>query len=153
MEDMTARLVKLRDDAEDCALISRLANDRKKRELFARLADHLSGLADEVEHAIAEASVADLHSGDNRGCRLGGPGRPGPARGLNPAAGLFPRKRPGAGAGVRRDCVHETSPSACAATCTGRSFRGHFCLEPRYRPPGLLAPSPRNRRSAKLFRL
>ena len=98
MEDMTARLVKLRDDAEDCALISRLANDRKKRELFARLADHLSGLADEVEHAIAEASVADLHSGDNRGCRLGGPGRPGPARGLNPAAGLFPRKRPGAGA-------------------------------------------------------
>ena len=59
MEDMTARLVKLRDDAEDCALISRLANDRKKRELFARLADHLSGLADEVERAIAEASVAE----------------------------------------------------------------------------------------------
>jgi hypothetical protein len=53
MEDMTAHLEKLRIDAEDCALISKLATDLKKRELFARLAEHLGLLASEVERAIA----------------------------------------------------------------------------------------------------
>jgi hypothetical protein len=38
MEDMTAHLEKLRIDAEECALISKLATDMQKRELFARLA-------------------------------------------------------------------------------------------------------------------
>ena len=53
MEDMTARLEKLRIDAEDCALISKLAIDMQKRELFARLAEHLSHLASDVERAMA----------------------------------------------------------------------------------------------------
>ena len=53
MEDMTARLEKLRIGAEDCALISKLAIDLQKRELFARLAAHLSVLASEVERAMA----------------------------------------------------------------------------------------------------
>jgi hypothetical protein len=53
MEDMTAHLEKLRIDAEDCALISKLATDLQKRELFARLAEHLGLLASEVERAIA----------------------------------------------------------------------------------------------------
>jgi hypothetical protein len=44
---------KLRIDAEDCALISKLATDMQKRELFARLAEHLGVLASEVERAMA----------------------------------------------------------------------------------------------------
>jgi hypothetical protein len=53
MQDLMAHLEKLRIDAEDCALISKLATDMQKRELFARLAEHLGALASEVERAIA----------------------------------------------------------------------------------------------------
>jgi hypothetical protein len=60
MEDMKAHLEKLRLDAEDCALISKLATDMQKRELFARLADHLGVLASEVERAL----VAKMAGGD-----------------------------------------------------------------------------------------
>jgi hypothetical protein len=52
MKDMQAHLEKLRADAAECTLISDLATDAKKRELFARLADHLKVLAAEVERAI-----------------------------------------------------------------------------------------------------
>ena len=58
MKDMTAYLEKLRIDAEDCVLISKLATNMQKRELFARLAEHLGVLASEVEHAMA-AKMAD----------------------------------------------------------------------------------------------
>ncbi|MCP3400207.1 hypothetical protein [Bradyrhizobium sp. CCGB20] len=54
MKDMRAQLEKLREEAAECALIRDPATDPKKRELFTRLADHLSVLAAEVEHAIAE---------------------------------------------------------------------------------------------------
>jgi hypothetical protein len=54
MKDMLVHVEKLRTDAAECALIRDLATDVKKRELFARLADHLSMLAGEVERAIAE---------------------------------------------------------------------------------------------------
>jgi hypothetical protein len=60
MKDMRAHLEKLLTDAEECALISKLATDVQKRELFARLADHLTVLAGEVERAIA-AKKADEH--------------------------------------------------------------------------------------------
>jgi hypothetical protein len=52
MKDMTTQLEKLRVDAAECALIRDLATDPKKRELFARLADHLQVLAAEVESAV-----------------------------------------------------------------------------------------------------
>ncbi|MFK4718910.1 hypothetical protein ABIE89_000010 [Bradyrhizobium niftali] len=52
MKDMQAQLEKLRTDA--AALIRDLATDPKKRELFTRLADHLTVLASEVERAIAD---------------------------------------------------------------------------------------------------
>ena len=52
MQDMQAQLEKLRTDAEDCALISKLATDEAKRELFAKLAGHLKMLAADVEAAI-----------------------------------------------------------------------------------------------------
>ena len=53
MKDMQAQLEKLRTDAAECALIRDLATEPKKRELFTKLAAHLSVLADEVERAIA----------------------------------------------------------------------------------------------------
>jgi len=53
MKDMTAHLEKPRVDAAECRLISDLATDPQKRELFARLAEHLGVLASEVERAIA----------------------------------------------------------------------------------------------------
>jgi hypothetical protein len=53
MQDMRVHLEKLRADAAECALIRDLATDIKKRELFARLAEHLSLLASEVEAAIS----------------------------------------------------------------------------------------------------
>ncbi|MBI5264688.1 MAG: hypothetical protein HY852_23070 [Bradyrhizobium sp.] len=52
MKDMQTHLEKLRADAAECALIRDLATDSAKRELFARLAEHLSALASEVERAI-----------------------------------------------------------------------------------------------------
>jgi hypothetical protein len=55
MQDMRAQLEKLRTGAAECALIRDLATDPKKRELFTKLADHLTVLADEVERAIAAA--------------------------------------------------------------------------------------------------
>jgi hypothetical protein len=53
MNDMEAQLEKLRRDA-GCAIVRDLATDQKKRELFTRLANHLSALASEVERAIAK---------------------------------------------------------------------------------------------------
>ncbi|QPF87457.1 hypothetical protein IC762_14700 [Bradyrhizobium genosp. L] len=55
MQDMLSHLEKLRTDAAECALIRDLATDLKKRELFTKLAEHLAGLAAEVEKAIAAA--------------------------------------------------------------------------------------------------
>jgi hypothetical protein len=59
MQDMEAHLEKLLNDAEECALISKLATDMAKRELFARLAEHLKMLAGEVERAIRERKEAE----------------------------------------------------------------------------------------------
>lgn len=59
MHDLTARLAKLRDDADDCILISRLATEPHKRELFAKLAEHLATLALDVERAINDISTND----------------------------------------------------------------------------------------------
>jgi hypothetical protein len=53
MQDLRTHLEKLRADAAECALIRDLATDPQKRELFTRLAAHLSRLAGEVEAAIA----------------------------------------------------------------------------------------------------
>ncbi|WP_426409255.1 hypothetical protein [Bradyrhizobium ganzhouense] len=54
MQDMLARLEKLRTDAAECALIRDLATDPAKRALFDRLASQLTSLADQVEMAMQE---------------------------------------------------------------------------------------------------
>ena len=55
MKDFQASLETLRRDATEAALIRDLATDRKKREMFDRLARPLYQLADEVEQAMAKA--------------------------------------------------------------------------------------------------
>jgi hypothetical protein len=59
MQNMKAHLEKLLTDAEECALISKLATDMRKRELFANLAAHLKVLADQVQAAIREREAGD----------------------------------------------------------------------------------------------
>ncbi|MGY3527729.1 hypothetical protein ACVILK_000478 [Bradyrhizobium embrapense] len=54
MRDMQAHLEKLRVEAEECELISKLATDATKKTLFAKLAAHHRALADEVERAMKE---------------------------------------------------------------------------------------------------
>lgn len=54
MKDYVAHAEKLRKDAAECALIRDLATDLKKREMFDRLAAHLSSLANQLELAILE---------------------------------------------------------------------------------------------------
>ncbi|MGY8661740.1 hypothetical protein Q3C01_05145 [Bradyrhizobium sp. UFLA05-109] len=70
MKDMQAQLEKLRRDAADCALIRDLAIDPKKRELFTRLAEHLSTLATEVERAIADGAGSNASESQNAGQNL-----------------------------------------------------------------------------------
>ena len=52
MQDYLTHLEKLRKDAAECRLISDLATDPDKRELFDRLALHLTTLADQVEREM-----------------------------------------------------------------------------------------------------
>jgi hypothetical protein len=56
MRDYQAALEKLRKDAAEAALIRDLATVPTKREMFDRLALHLTSLADHVELAMIEAS-------------------------------------------------------------------------------------------------
>ncbi len=58
MQDMRIHLEKLRADAAECALIGNLAADVQKRQLFAKLADRLAGMASEVERAMMESVAA-----------------------------------------------------------------------------------------------
>ena len=59
MKDMQEHLEKLRVQIAECEMIRDLATDPKKRDLFARLAEHHKVLAGELERAIGAASHAD----------------------------------------------------------------------------------------------
>lgn len=54
MKDYQAKAEQLRKEAAECALIRDLATDKAKREMFDRLASHLTVLADQVEMAMIE---------------------------------------------------------------------------------------------------
>ena len=56
MEDMKAHLEKLRAEAEECELTSKLATNATKKEI-ARLAAHHRALANEVERAMKAAQT------------------------------------------------------------------------------------------------
>jgi hypothetical protein len=58
MKDMQAHLEKLRVQVAECEMISNLATDTKKRELFEKLAQHYKVLAGEVERTIKQAEAS-----------------------------------------------------------------------------------------------
>jgi len=58
MQDYLAQIEKLRKDAAECARIRDLATDQAKRQVFDRLANHLTVLADQVEMAMLERKRA-----------------------------------------------------------------------------------------------
>ena len=62
MKDMVAQLERLRKEAAECELIRDLATNSEKRDLFARLAEHLNLLALQVEMTI-ENSAGDTFLG------------------------------------------------------------------------------------------
>ena len=55
MKELLKRLQKLKDDADDCALISRLATDPHKRKAFAKLAEDYKAMIVTLETSIEEA--------------------------------------------------------------------------------------------------
>ena len=59
MQDTLAQLEKLRREASECKLIRDLATDPTKRQLFDRLAAHLTVLASEVERSVLESGKRD----------------------------------------------------------------------------------------------
>jgi hypothetical protein len=61
MKDLLEKLEKFRVDAEDCALISKLATDPKKRDTFARLSAQLQMMADDVEAMITAKQVTEAN--------------------------------------------------------------------------------------------
>jgi hypothetical protein len=61
MTEVRNHLEKLRTDAAECAIISGLAADKMKRDLFARLSRHFTVLAEELEKAIGPTLVPDGH--------------------------------------------------------------------------------------------
>ncbi len=69
MEDLQARLERLLTDAEDCALIGKLATDARKRDLFNRLAADLRGMAFDVRAMLALQRAQP--DGDNKKAAAG----------------------------------------------------------------------------------
>ena len=57
MKDYQVSLEKLRRDAAEAALIRDLATDKTKRDMFDRLHQHFSRLADEVEQAMKASTT------------------------------------------------------------------------------------------------
>ena len=60
MNDYRTHLETLRKEAAECALIRDLTTVPQKRELFAKLALHLTTLAGEVERALAALNAESV---------------------------------------------------------------------------------------------
>jgi hypothetical protein len=58
MPEYRNSIEKLRKDAAEAALIRDLATDKTKREIYDRLHEHFSRLADEVERAMKSGKTA-----------------------------------------------------------------------------------------------
>jgi CRISPR/Cas system-associated endoribonuclease Cas2 len=57
MRDIKQRIEKLRVDAEDCILISKLATAAAKREIFQKLAEEYQRMARELEERVASGNL------------------------------------------------------------------------------------------------
>jgi hypothetical protein len=62
MSDIQNVLEKLRGEVAECRVLSNVATDPEKRELFARVAEHISGLASAVQNelVVEPAKVVDV---------------------------------------------------------------------------------------------
>jgi hypothetical protein len=65
MTDIQTHLDKIRSDAAECLLLSSLANDGK-REVFARMAEHLNALAFEIEKTLATTETNKVGTPDRK---------------------------------------------------------------------------------------
>ena len=61
MTDIQTHLSKIRSDAAECILLSGLATDDARREMFVKTAEHLNLLAFEIEKTIAANSAKSPH--------------------------------------------------------------------------------------------
>ena len=52
MSDIQSVLGKLRSEVAECLVLSNVASDPEKRQLFARVAEHISGLASAVQSEL-----------------------------------------------------------------------------------------------------
>jgi uncharacterized protein YdcH (DUF465 family) len=59
MKDYQTSVEHLRKEAAETRLIAVLATEKAKQETFAKLADHLNALADEVERAMAAKEIEE----------------------------------------------------------------------------------------------
>jgi len=57
MKDVMQRIEKLRTDAEDCNIISKLATNPAKREVFRKLTEEYHKLAQELERLVASGDL------------------------------------------------------------------------------------------------
>jgi hypothetical protein len=64
MKDIKQRIEKLLIDAEDCAIISKLATNPAKREAFQTLADEYRAMARKLERVIDEMPTRIRHFRD-----------------------------------------------------------------------------------------
>jgi hypothetical protein len=60
MKDVREWVERLRKEAEECRLISKLATNPAKRETFARLAEGHDRQADDLESLIASGKLQDV---------------------------------------------------------------------------------------------
>jgi hypothetical protein len=61
MKDIKQRIEKLLIDAEDCAIISKLATIPAKREAFQKLADDYRRMAQEMERVVDQMPTRVRH--------------------------------------------------------------------------------------------
>jgi hypothetical protein len=66
MKDYLASIEKLRRDAAEAALVRDLAMDPVKRDMYGRIHDHLTRLANEVELAMSRSENGDRRRGNDR---------------------------------------------------------------------------------------
>ncbi|MGC2315210.1 MAG: hypothetical protein WA615_01740, partial [Bradyrhizobium sp.] len=57
MKDIQTHLEKLRSEAAQCLVASNLTTDPEKRQLFASVAEQITGLASAVQNAMAVESA------------------------------------------------------------------------------------------------
>jgi hypothetical protein len=62
MKDIQTQLEKLRGEAAECLVLSNLSTDPEKQNLFARVADHITGLASAVQNELAAEPANAVHT-------------------------------------------------------------------------------------------